>query len=72
MASATDNGDIENGGFIEDVDDNGECVDGARPFAVDTTGDGIPDAINADIFHYTTVTNQSCLYKIWMCSCWSS
>ena len=65
-------GKIEDGGFIEDVDDNGECVNAIRPFAADTTGDGVPDAINIEAFHYTTVTNQSCLYKLWMCSCWAS
>ena len=70
MASATDNGDIEDGGFIEDVDANGECVNGIRQFAKDDgTGNLVMNTAN---HHYTTVTNQSCLYKIWMCSCWSS
>ena len=74
MTDVTDTtfGKIENGGFIEDVNDNGECVNEVRDFAVDLVGDGVNDSINLVPYHYTTVTNQSCLYKLWMCSCWAS
>ena len=63
-------GPIEDGGFIEDVDGNGECLKyEIRPFIKDSAG---VTAVNTENYHYTTVTNQSCLYKLWMCSCWAS
>ena len=65
-------GDIEDGGFIEDVDDNGECVNALRPFIIEDPANPGDFIVNPDHYHYTTVTNQSCLYKLWMCSCWAS
>ena len=65
-------GPIEDGGFIEDTNADGKCVDEVRDFIVDDPLNPGNPAINLLFHHYTTVTNQSCLYKLWMCSCWAS
>jgi hypothetical protein len=66
-ASAADGdfGEIEDGVYIEDVDADGDCKVGVRAIT-GFVGD------NTDFHKYVEVTNQSCLYKIWMCSCWAS
>jgi hypothetical protein len=54
----TEADDINDGGTIVDVDANGKCED---------TG-----TAGSDLVKIRDVTNQSCLYKLWMCSCWAS
>ena len=58
---------IKDGGSIVDVGPLGTCVD---------TEDGVNPAppalpIATGVFQ-KDVSNQSCLYKLWMCACWAS
>jgi hypothetical protein len=63
---------IENGGYLVDVG-----ILGANPGTdvceITTTADAaaIPVAVLVGQFQ-KEITNQSCLYKIWMCACWAS
>jgi hypothetical protein len=52
---------IADGGYIVDVDADGKCT----PAPAD------PPVVLAQTFR-RDVTNQSCVYKLWMCACWAS
>ena len=45
------------GGYIDDVASDGTCKYGGDP---------------GDVHKRYEITNQACLYKLWMCACWAS
>lgn len=61
--------DIEQGGYITDTGAADNCVEEVRPILEDADPANLP---NVDWYKYVEVTNQACLYKLWMCSCWAS
>ena len=66
-ASSTPTNLIVDGGSIVDVGPDGTCV----PTVTGTNPAPPALAITTGVFQ-REVTNQSCLYKLWMCACWAS
>lgn len=73
--------DIADGGALTLPDANGECVettyvtyqDGGETIYPGTPGyDPTGETLDERFHLRVPVTNEACLYQLWMCSCWAS